>query len=157
MYLFIFSRNITALVNMALTLIILALFCVGDHVPFTPLWIGIAYPIACMTAFNIGASMLLSGIYVFFRDTRYFYDVLCTILMYFSAIFYTVSSFPEKIAWLFNANPVYCYISFARKLIVDAEAPSFQHAVLCLLYAGLSLGAGCLMYSKNSRRYVYNL
>jgi ABC-2 type transport system permease protein len=157
MYLFIFSRNITALINMLLTLLVLVAFCVGDSVPFTWRWLLVPYPIACLTAFNIGAGMLLSGVYVFFRDTRYLYDVFCTILMYFSAIFYTTSSFPAHVAWLFNANPVFCYISYARKLVLDARIPSLQHTFLCLGYAAAALGAGSLMYCKKSRSYVYNL
>lgn len=157
MYLFIFSRNITALINMALTFVILVAFCIGDHVPFTPLWFLTIYPVLCLTMFNIGAGMFLSGVYVFFRDTRYFYDVFCTILMYFSAIFYTTTSFSDEIAWLFNLNPVYCYISYMRKLLISASLPSLQHTILCLFYGGAALGVGCLMYIKNNKRYVYNL
>jgi ABC-2 type transport system permease protein len=157
MYLFIFSRNITALINMLLTLIVLVFFCIADNMALTWHWLLLIYPVTCLMVFNIGIGMLLSGIYVFFRDTRYFYDVFCTILMYFSAIFYTVSSFPDKIAWMFNANPVFTYISYTRKLIINAEIPSLQHTLLCFGYAVIALGAGSLMYYKKNRSYVYNL
>jgi ABC-type polysaccharide/polyol phosphate export permease len=156
-YLFIFTKNITALINFGLTLLLLIVFCAADRIAFRWTFLIALYPIACLTVFNIGAGLLLSGIYVFFRDTSYFYDIFCTILMYFSAIFYTVDRFPERAQWLFNINPVFAYVSYIRKLILYASLPSLQHTLLCAGYAVIMLGAGCLMYCKKNRSYVFNL
>jgi ABC-type polysaccharide/polyol phosphate export permease len=156
-YLFIFTKNITSLINLGLTLTLLIVFCLFDRVAITWRFILIIYPIVCLTIFNIGAGLLLSGIYVFFRDTRYFYDIFCMIIMYFSAIFYTIDGFSEQIQWLFNVNPVFTYISYVRKLVISAQIPSLQHTVLCAVYAVIMLGVGCLMYYKKNKGYVFNL
>jgi ABC-type polysaccharide/polyol phosphate export permease len=156
-YLFIFSKNIVAVINLGLTLLLLICFLIGDHIMFSWKWLLIFYPLACLTGFNVGAGLLLSGIYVFFRDTRYFYDIFCTIVMYFSAIFYPVTRFPEHIQRLFNLNPVFCYISFIRKLFINSEIPTLQHWALCLAYSLLMLLAGCVMYIKKNRSYIYHL
>jgi ABC-2 type transport system permease protein len=156
-YLFIFTKNITALINLGLTLLLLIGFCLADKVAFTWRFILALYPIACLTAFNIGAGLLLSGIYVFFRDTHYFYDIFCTILMYFSAVFYTIDRFSERTQWLFNMNPVFTYISYIRKLVIYAHLPSLQHTLLGAGYAAVLLGAGCLLYFKKNKSYVFNL
>ncbi|MDR1001419.1 MAG: ABC transporter permease [Clostridiales bacterium] len=156
-YLFVFSKNVVSVINMLLTLILLFTFCFADGMAFSWKWIMVAYPLLCLTVFNIGAGLLLSGVYVFFRDTRYFYDIFCVILMYFSAIFYTISSFPEHIQWLFNINPVFAYISYIRKLLIYSQLPSLRHTMLCLGYAAIMLGAGCLMYFKKNRSYIYQL
>jgi ABC-type polysaccharide/polyol phosphate export permease len=156
-YLFVLSKNITAMINMALTLILLLIFCLAYRAPLTWKYLLALYPLLCLTLFNIGAGLLLSGIYVFFRDTRYFYDIFCTVVMYFSAIFYTTTAFPAPTAWLFNLNPIFCYISFVRKLIINGESPSARHWALCLFYAAAALGVGCWMYLKNNKKYVYSL
>jgi len=156
-YLFVFSKNITALINCGLTFLLLIVFCIAYKVPFTFADLLVLYPVICLTVLNIGAGLFLSGVFVFFRDTRYFYDIFCVIVMYFSAIFYTVDTFPEKVKYLFYLNPIFCYISYIRKLVLYGELPSIQHSLLCAGYAVLMLGLGCLMYMKNNKRYVYNL
>jgi ABC-2 type transport system permease protein len=157
MYLFVLSANASCLINMALTFGLLMIFCYAYAVPFTWRYFLCVYPLTCLIFFNIGVSLFLSGIYVFFKDTRYFYDVFTTLLHYLSAIFYPVSRFPDHIAWLFNLNPVYTYISYMRKLILYQQIPSLQHALLCLSYTGLALGIGGWMYYRNHRKYVYQL
>ena len=54
-------------------------------------------PIVCMMIFNIGVGLILSALFVFFRDMQYLWGVFTTLLMYMSAIFYTVDSFPPEI------------------------------------------------------------
>jgi ABC-2 type transport system permease protein len=156
-YLFVLSKNIVAVMNFALCFILLVIVCLIEGVPISWKWLLAIYPFLCLTAFNVGISLLLSGIYVYFRDTRYFYDIFCTIIMYLSAIFYTVQRFPERIQWLFNINPIYSYILYFRKLIVYNELPSLQHAFLCALYAFLALGIGALYYWRKNHDYIYNL
>jgi ABC-type polysaccharide/polyol phosphate export permease len=156
-YMFVFSKNVTSVINMLITLSLLIPFCLIDHLAFTWKFLFIVYPLLCLTAFNIGASLLLSGIYVFFRDTRYFYDIFCTIVMYFSAIFYSVEALGERVASLIQYNPVYCYIFYVRKLVIDAEFPSLKQTLLCFGYAAVMLGIGMLFYRIKNKSYIYNL
>ena len=53
-YLFLFSKNIQTFINFTLTLGILVVFCVIDHIPFTWKFILLLYPICCLVLFNIG-------------------------------------------------------------------------------------------------------
>ena len=156
-YLFLFSKNISSFINLILTFVILLIFCIIDQVAFTFKFFLVPYPILCLLIFNIGVGLIISCLFVFFRDTQYLYDVFCTILMYFSAIFYTTEAYPEHIAYLFYLNPIYAYISYLRKIIIFGEVPSVQLHLLCMFYALVSLLIGVLVYRKNNRKFLYYL
>ena len=86
-YLFLLSRNVSALINFALTLVIFFLFVAIDGIAFTWKFFLLLYPIVCLVIFNIGVGLILSAMFVVFRDIQYLYDIFTLALMYFSAIF----------------------------------------------------------------------
>ena len=89
-YLFLFSKNVQTLINFGLSLCVFFLFCILDHIAFTWKFILLLYPIACLALFNIGVGLVLSALFVFFRDVQYLWSVFTMLLMYMSAIFYTI-------------------------------------------------------------------
>ena len=154
-YLFLFSKNISALVNFALTLVVYFIFCAIDGIPFGPHMLALLYPVLCLTVMNIGVGMVLSAMYVFFRDTRYLYDVFLTLLNYLSAIFYQVDKYPPQVQQLFLLNPVYCNIKYFRVVAIDGAVPSVGYHLLLAFYAGLFLALGCWIYKKKNHEFVY--
>ena len=70
-YLFLFSKNIQAIINFALTLVIFTIFCALDGITFTWKWIFLLYPVILLLLFNIGVGLILSALFVFFRDIQY--------------------------------------------------------------------------------------
>ncbi|SEL81703.1 ABC-2 type transport system permease protein [Butyrivibrio sp. ob235] len=156
-YLFLLSKNISALVNFALTLVVYFLFCILDRITFTPRMILLIYPIICLTVMNIGIGMILSALYVFFRDIRYLYDVFLTLLTYLSAIFYPVDRFSPHIQKMFLLNPVYVMIKYFRTIVIDMTVPSLEFHLLCLFYALFYLALGSWVYKKYNNEFIYYL
>ena len=154
-YLFLFSRNVSSLINFGLTLIVFFIFCIIDGITFTWAFFLLLFPIMCMIIFNLGVGLILSALYVFFRDMQYLWSVFTMLLMYLSAIFYTVSSFPEKFQKLFLLNPVYVYIKYFRLIVIDNSIPSIQYHLLALGYALLAFGIGALIYKKYNHKFLY--
>lgn len=154
-YLFILSKNVSALVNFALTLVIYFLFCLIDGIHFGPRLLALCYPVLCLAVMNIGIGMILSAMYVFFRDTQYLYDVFLTLLTYLSAIFYRVDAYPPKVQRMFLFNPVYCIIKYFRVVVIDGMLPSLSFHLLCGLYAASFLLLGILVHRKFDHAFVY--
>ena len=102
-YLFLFSRNVQTLINFGLTLVVFFLFCILDHVTFTWKFIFLLYPIVLLLLFNIGCGLILSALYVFFRDIQYLWRIFTLLIMYMSAIFYSVDTFSPRVQRLFLA------------------------------------------------------
>lgn len=154
-YLFIFSKNVSALVNFLIILLVYFFFCALDGITFGVHMLSLIYPVLCLLIFNLGIGMILSAMYVFFRDTQYLYDVFLTLLTYVSAIFYKIDRYPSDVQKLFLLNPVYCYISYFRSVVIDGVIPSVQFHLLCAGYAVAAFAFGCLIYKKNNHKFLY--
>lgn len=154
-YLFLFSRNVQAVINFGIILVVFFLFVAIDGLPFTWKFLLLIYPIFGLLLFNLGMGMILSACFVFFRDTQYLYDIFTQLLMYMSAIFYTVDGYTPLAQKLFLLNPVYVIISYFRSIVIDSTIPPVEIHLLILFYAALFLGIGCWMYKKYNTRFLY--
>ena len=154
-YLFIFSRNVSALVNFMIILVVYVFFCMLDGITFGFHMFALTYPVLCLLIFNLGIGMILSAMFVFFRDTQYLYDVFLTLLTYLSAIFYRIDGYSPMTQRLFLLNPVFCYIKYFRLVVIDGAIPSLQFHLLCAFYAVAALTLGFLVYKKNNHKFLY--
>lgn len=154
-YLFLFSKNVQTLINFGLTLCVFFIFCILDHIVFTWKIILLIYPIVCLLLFNIGVGLILSALYVFFRDVEYLWSVFMQLLMYISAIFYSIDTYPPMIRNLFLVNPVYLFIRYFRKIVIEATIPSVWFHLLMLADVIIVVGLGCFMYKKYNTKFLY--
>lgn len=154
-YLFLFSKNIQCLINFGLTLCVFVLFCILDGIVFTWRWILLIYPICCLVLFNIGLGLILSALFVFFRDIQYLWSVFTQLLMYMSAIFYTIDSYSPAMQKAFLLNPVYLFIRYFRKIVIDTAVPTVWFHLLMLADVLIALGIGCFMYKKYNHKFLY--
>lgn len=154
-YLFLLSKNVSALINFMLTLSVFFVFAFLDDITFGFHFIALLYPILCLVVFNIGIGLVLSALYVFYRDISYLYDVFTLLLMYCSAIFYNVSVLPAQYQNLFLLNPIYVYIKYFRTVVLDGQLPSIEYHLLCLFYAMIALLLGGYIYKKNNHKFLY--
>ena len=154
-YLFLFSKNVQCLINFGLTLCVFVIFCILDHITFTWRVILLFYPICCLVVFNIGIGLILSALFVFFRDIQYLWSVFTQLLMYMSAIFYSVDRYSPQIQRIFLANPVYVIIKYFRVIVIDTSVPSPAFHLLMAAYALAAVGVGGWMYKKYNHRFLY--
>ena len=154
-YLFLLAKNAQCLINFGLTLCVFFVFCVLDHITFTWRFILLLYPIACLVVLNLGIGLILSALFVFFRDMQYLWSVFTQLLMYMSAIFYSVDNFSPKIQRLFLANPVYVIIKYFRVIVLEGALLSWQYHLLMAAEALLVLALGCWMYKKYNHQFLY--
>ena len=154
-YLFLFSKNVQTLINFGLTLCVFFIFCVLDGITFTWRFILLLYPIFCLVLFNLGVGLILSALFVFFRDIQYLWSIFSQLLMYMSAIFYTIDHYSYTVQCLFLANPVYLFIRYFRKIVIEATIPSVWFHLLMLADVVIVLGLGCLIYKKYNTKFLY--
>jgi len=154
-YLFLFSKNVQTLINFGLTLVVFFVFCILDNITFTWRIILLLYPIALLVLFNIGVGLVLSALFVFFRDIQYLWSVFTQLLMYMSAIFYTIDSYSQTVQNIFLLNPVYLFIRYFRKIVIETTIPTSAFHLLMLADVAIVLGLGCFMYKKYNHRFLY--
>ena len=154
-YLFLFSKNVQALLNFGLVLVVFFLFCALDGILFTWKMVLLLIPIFSLLLFNIGVGLILSALFVFFRDVQYLWSVFTQLLMYMSAIFYSIDTFSPMVQNLFLLNPVYLHIRYFRKIVLENTVPSVWFHLLMLADVLIVLGIGCWMYKKYNTKFLY--
>lgn len=154
-YLFLFSKNVQTFLNFLITLVVFFAFCAFDHIVFTWKFLLLLYPVCLLLLFNIGVGLVLSAMFVFFRDIQYLWSVFTRLLMYMSAIFYSIETYPEHVRNLFLLNPIYLFIRYFRKIVIEATIPSIWFHLLMLLDVAIVMGLGCWMYKKYNTRFLY--
>ena len=158
-YLFLLSKITCSLINFGLTFFVFLIFCTIDGVMLTPLFLTLIYPIFCLLIFNLGMGLILSALYLFFRDVQYLWGIFTTLLMYLSAIFYDPAQFGAG-ERLFLFNPVYTYIKYFRLVTIGVggaapSPPSVEYHLLMLVYALSAFAVGALIYSTKNHRFLY--
>lgn len=154
-YLFLFSRNVSALINFVLTLVIFFVFVAVDGVPFTGKFIMLLYPVLCLVLLNLGVGMILSALFMFFRDMQYLWGLGTQVIMWLSAIFYSIDMLEPELQTMYLYNPIYLCITYFRQIVIDGVIPT---AAFHLLMAVFSLGffaIGCYIYKKKNHEFLY--
>lgn len=154
-YLFLFSKNVQTLINFGLTLIVFFVFCILDKITFTWKFIFLIYPMVTLLLFNIGLGLILSALFVFFRDIQYLWSIFTQLLMYLSAVFYTIDRYPYHVQCLFLLNPVYLHIRYFRKIVLEATIPTIEFHLIMLIYVLAVVRMGFWMYKKYNTQFLY--
>ena len=154
-YLFLFAKNVQSFINFLLILVIFFIMALLDGISLSWVMLTLVYPIVFLLVFNVGTGLILSALYVFFRDMRYLWSIFLQLLQYVSAIFYNIDSFEPKLQKVFYLNPVYLYIHYFRSVMLDGVIPGLgiHLAIMCEALAVFTIG--CLIYRKYNLRFLY--
>lgn len=154
-YIFLFAGTVQTLINFSLTLSVFFLFCWIDHINFSWGFLLLLFPIFTLMIFNVGIGLILSALYVFFRDIDYLWRVLLQLLMYGSAIFYPIDTFSPKMQIVFACNPIYRHIAFFREIVLENTVPSAETHLVLVGIAVVTLMVGMFMYKRYNTRFLY--
>lgn len=154
-WLFPVSKNISATMDFLITCVVMVLFILLDHIAITWKMLLLVYPYVLMFFFNLGVSLILSCLYVFFKDTSYLFHIFNRLLYYCCAIFWTVERFPEKGQALLKFNPVYDFIFYTRTIIIDGNIPGMDIHLIMLAYTVVALVIGLVVYHLNKNKFIF--
>jgi ABC-2 type transport system permease protein len=156
-WIFPLSKNVSALINFFITLVLLVLFMFIDHIVFTWKLIFLVIPIVLLFIMNYGISLILASMYIFFKDVQYFYHIFCRLLYFCCAIFWYDTSLSETGQKLLRLNPIYDFITYYRSIIISAQIPSLSTHLILLGYSVAFLLIGMLVYNRNKNKFVFYL
>jgi ABC-2 type transport system permease protein len=117
------SVVVTCLFNLAINLIVVVVFLLAFGV--SPQWTWFLFPsvILALFVYATAVSMLLSSLYVHFRDTAIIWSVVSTALFYATPVLYTIEVVPSAYRNLILLNPLSPLFEQARKWVIDPNAP----------------------------------
>ena len=135
---------LTAVFNLLTNLLAVGVFVLATGV--RPHWSWLLFPVlvVVLCAMATGVSMLLSALYVRFRDVRPIWDVVLQVLFYGSPILYAIELVPSETArQAIMCNPLAALLQQVRHWLIDPSAPSAAEAIggteLLLIPAGIAV------------------
>ena len=86
--------------------------------------IAIPLPLIALVLVSTGIGLLLSALYVFFRDLPFFYELIQFIIMLSLPIFYPASIIKSPILLIvLQSNPLYPIVTSLRQIILSGDLP----------------------------------
>jgi ABC-2 type transport system permease protein len=117
------SVALVAVMNLALNLVVLAIFVVASGVSPRWSWLLLPIPFALLLVFSTGVAMLLSALYVRYRDIRPIWEVVLQALFYATPILYPIErviAHSDTLATIALLNPIAALIQESRHLLTGA-------------------------------------
>lgn len=158
------SRVLTALFNVGMNLIVVVIFMLALGV--APMWTWLLFPVVLglLVVLTATTAMLLSSLYVRFRDMAIIWSVLATTLFYASPVLYPIEFAPERLRDILFLNPLTPLFVQSRKWFIDPDAPSAAAAVggwgylaaALLMFAGIC-ALGIWLFKRDAPRMAERL
>lgn len=115
--------------SLGIDLVVVLGYMLTAGVPVTLTWLLLPVLIIWLYIFTVGASLLLSTLFVYFRDTAQIWQVLSRVMFYGSPVLFPIEFFPEGWKALLLLNPLAPLFAQARVWLVDPGAPGFSEAL----------------------------
>lgn len=154
---FVLSRVYTSFINFCYSCVAYLLMLIVFRMKFEWTWLLLSVDILFSLLFALGIGYILSIVYVFFGDIKYLYDILLTLWMYMSAIFYPASALPEVMQKIVGMNPIYVSITFARICVIDRRVPEFTLWIKLIAFGLCSFAIGYMVFKKNQNKVMQKI
>lgn len=130
-YIIIVSNTISAFITLGINTAVVVVFALLNNVGLQ--WQIIIVPLLVIQLFMfaLGVALLLSALYVKFRDIQYIWELITQALFYGSAIIFPIShiynighGWGQVLGYIALANPVAQVIQDVRHLVINPDIPS---------------------------------
>lgn len=161
-YIFPLEKCLFALVNFAFSLIaVVAVMClqgVFDGITSTTILLA-PVPVLLCLIFNIGMSLFLSALTVFFRDIQHLYGVLLTAWMYLTPIIYPMDLLEHHttLQFIVKCNPMYYYVEYFREVVMYGQVPDLNFNLITIAVSFGALLFGSFVFSKAQKRFILHI
>ncbi|HKG35632.1 MAG TPA: ABC transporter permease [Solirubrobacterales bacterium] len=125
---------LTALFNLGMNLIAVFAFILAYGVEPAWTWLLFPLPAVALFVFTTAVAMILSSLYVRFRDVAIIWSVLVAVLFYGTPILYPLEVVPDTLHDFLMVNPLTPIFEQMRAWIIDPGAPGAVDAAGGVLY-----------------------
>jgi ABC-type polysaccharide/polyol phosphate export permease len=154
---FAFSALGTGLVNLLLALVPLAGVMMFMETPFRLALFTLPVAVGLAAMFALGVGLVLSSLAVSFPDIIDMYQVMLSILYFFTPIFYPRSALPEWTHTWLNLNPMYHMVEIFRAPIYGGCQAGPNTWLAAIASSGAALLAGWFLFTSRAEKIVYRV
>jgi ABC-2 type transport system permease protein len=158
------SVALHAFFNLGLNLLVVFVFVFASGIDPRWAWLEMVPLILLLVMLATGTTMLISALFVRYRDIQPIWEVILQILFYASPIIYVTESFPDSIEREAMANPITAILTQMRHALIDPAAPTAAQAIgggvrllIPLLVIAVVFAVGVWVFAKEAPRIAENL
>lgn len=164
-WMIVFSSSISALINLVLNLVVVAIFMVLNHVPLQASVILLPLVLIEVYILALGLSLFLSAAFVKFRDISYIWEVVLQAGFYLTPILYSLSIIHnETYRKIIFMNPMAQAVQDARYATVTHATITIHqtfhggwHGYIPFAVVLLILVGGLAYFRKESKYFAENI
>jgi ABC-2 type transport system permease protein len=164
-WIIVLSSSLSALINLLLNLIVVAIFMVFNHVDLYKTILLLPLVLAEVYVFALGLSLFLAAAFVKYRDIGYIWEVILQAGFYMTPILYPLSQIPNlTLQKLLLLNPMAQAIQDARYAVVTHETitahrifDSGWYALIPFVIVVLALLLGVTYFRKRSKHFAEDI
>jgi ABC-2 type transport system permease protein len=118
------STVLTCAFNLCLNLIVVFIFILAWGVDPTWTWLLFPLALALIFIFTAAVSMMLSVLYVRFRDIAIIWTVVAQVLFYATPVLYPITAVPESYQHIVLINPLAPIFNEIQVWVINPDAPT---------------------------------
>jgi len=158
------SVVVTSLFDLAMNSIAVVVFVLAAGISPRLSWLEMPALLGLLTLFVTGVGLILSALYVRFRDVEQIWILVRQSLFYCTPIFYVAASLPDRIEKVALVNPLAAIFTQARHALIDPSAPTAAQVIgggwRLLVPVGVvavTFAVGVWVFHRESPRAAENL
>lgn len=138
-----------------LVIVIPALLLTGVTLTYHIFWLPVI--LFVMFIFTTGLALLLSALYVRFRDLEHIIGIFVMVWFYLTPIVFGIDIFPPHIADLISFNPMVPIIESFRDILLYGQGPEWGSLGYSFLIGVFILLIGMMVFRKFERTFAEEL
>jgi ABC-2 type transport system permease protein len=158
------SVALHSLFNLGLNLVVVFVFVFASGIEPRWSWLQLPLLLALLVVLAVGVAMLLSALYVRYRDMEPIWEVVLQVLFYASPVIYVIATLPDSIEREAMANPLAAIFTQVRHALIDPNAPTAAEAIggglrllVPLAIVVAALGVGAWIFAREAPRIAEDL
>jgi ABC-2 type transport system permease protein len=158
------SVALTAVFNFGMALVPAIVFALISGVEVRWSWLQLIPLFMLLTALAVGIGMLLSALFVRFRDISPIWDITSQVLFYISPVLYVATMIPDKYQQEYMVNPIAAIFTQVRHAVVDPAAPTAGDVIggnvrllIPLAVIAIAFALGAWVFRREAPRIAENL
>ena len=125
-------------------LVIVTLIISGNPINAIALFL----PITSLILVCVGVGLLMSSLFVFFRDLPYFYELVTFVLLMGSPIFYPAEIVPAAVRKFLILNPILPIIESIRQIVLSGNFPDLMLIAHSLASGVIVMTIGAIAFAN---------
>ena len=123
------SVALHALFNLGLNLVVVFVFVLASGIAPRWSWLELFPLVLVLVLLATGTTMLISALYVRYRDIQPIWEVVLQILFYATPILFVTATLPDNLERKAMVNPIAAVMTQLRHAVIDPSAPTAAEAI----------------------------